>query len=401
MPNFLYTALAADNAYRRGTLVARGLKQAHQELERQHLTVITIQREHRDTWFNRDLGQSVSLQEKILITRHLQTMLAAGIALDQSLKTLAEQTTNRRVKVVLADIERRTKSGQPFHQSLRQHPKYFSALYVNLIRVGEASGKLDQTLAYLLVQQENDYRLRTKIFNASLYPAIILTALIAMVTLMLVFVIPQIETVLGSYDVELPIQTKILLWLSRGLTSFWYLIVPALILLVLGIRWIFRTTRGKQAWDGFILKLPIVRQLVQEVNQAIITRTLTATLKSGLSLDQALELTLSVTGHTAYRDSLERGVRLVRRGVPFNEILRGSPDLYPPLTTRMIEVGEKSGQLDQMLEKLAEFYETSVETKLNNLSSIIEPLLILTVGLIAGYIAISVMAPIWSFSKTV
>ncbi len=401
MPNFSYTALTATNAYRRGMLVARRLKQAHRDLERQKLTVITLQREQRETWFNRDLGQSVSLQEKIMITRHLQTMLAAGIALDQALKTLAEQTNNRRVRMVLSDVERRTKGGQPFHQSLRQHPKYFSTLYVNLIRVGEASGKLDQTLSYLLVQQENDYRLRTKIFNASLYPAIILTALIAMVTLMLVFVIPQIESVLGSYNVELPIQTKILLWLSRGLTNFWYIIAPALIFLVLGIRWIFRTARGKRAWDGFIIKLPLVRQLIQEVNQAIITRTLTATLKSGLSLDQALELTRSVTGHTDYRASLERGIRLVRRGVPFNEILRGSPNLYPPLTTRMVEVGEKSGQLDQMLEKLAEFYETSVETKLNNLSSIIEPLLILTVGLIAGYIAISVMTPIWSFSKTV
>lgn len=401
MPNFLYTALTTDNAYRRGTLVASNAKKAHQELDRQKLTVITLQREHRDSWFNRELSQSVSLQEKILITRHLQTMLAAGIALDQALKTLAEQTDNRHIRTVLSDIERRTKAGQPFHQSLRQHPKYFSNLYVNLIRVGEASGKLDQTLSYLLVQQENDYRLRTKIFNASLYPAIILTALIAMVTLMLVFVIPQIETVLNNYDVGLPLQTRILLWLSRGLTHYWYIVVPCVALILFGIRTIFRTARGRRAWDRFVLRLPVVRQLVKEVNQAIITRTLTATLKSGLSLDQALELTVSVTGHTDYRTSLERAIRLVRRGVPFNEILRGSPVLYPPLTTRMIEVGEKSGQLDPMLEKLAEFYETSVETKLNNLSSIIEPLLILTVGLIAGYVAISVMAPIWSFSKTV
>lgn len=401
MPQFSYSALDAKNTYARGSVTVGNVKQARKQLEAQGLTVITITKEKKANFFNRDLGLNVSAQDKILITRHLHTMLAAGIGLDQALKTLAEQTPQERLRAVLVDLERRVQSGQPLHQALRLHPQYFSNLYVNLVQVGEKSGKLDQTLQYLLDQQENDYRLRAKVLNASIYPSIIITALIGMVSLMLVFVIPKVESVLSSYGVGLPLQTRILLFMSRSLTHYWYYIVPAVILLILGWRRLLRSVWGKRQWDKFLLTMPVLKDLVKEVNQARIMRTMTSTLKSGVAIDQALELTLSVTDHTSYRAALERSIKLVRRGVSLGEILRGYPQLFPPITTRMIDVGEKSGQLDHMLERLASFYETSVDTKLSNLSSIIEPLLILIVGLVAGFVAVSVMTPIWSFSKTI
>lgn len=401
MALFTYSALDAKNTYSRGTVTAGNPRQARVQLEQKGLTIITITKEKKTTWLNRDLGLNVSAQDKILITRHLHTMLAAGIGLDQALKTLAEQTPQERLRAVLVDLERRVQSGQPFHQSLRQHPQYFSNLFVNLIQVGEKSGKLDQILQYLLDQQENEYRLRTKVVNASIYPSIIIMALLGMVSLMLVFVIPRVESVLSSYNVALPLQTRILLFLSRSLTHYWYYIVPVIIALILGVRRFLRSVWGKRQWDRLLLVMPMFKGLVKEINQARITRTLTTTLKSGVPIDKALELTLSITDHTSYRLALERAIKLVRRGVSLGEILRGYPQLFPPITTRMIDVGEKSGQLDHMLERLAAFYETSVDTKLTNLSSIIEPLLILLVGLTAGFVAVSVMTPIWSFSKTI
>ncbi len=401
MAQFTYSALDAKNNYSRGNLTISNLRQAREQLEKQGLTIITIIKEKKQTFFNRDLGLNVSAQDKILITRHLHTMLAAGIGLDQALKTLAEQTPQERLRAVLVDLERRVQSGQPLNQALRLHPQYFSNLYVNLVQVGEKSGKLDQTLQYLLDQQENDYRLRTKVLNASIYPSIIIMALIGMVSLMLVFVIPRVESVLSSYNVGLPLQTRILLFMSRSLTHYYYYIIPAIIALILGARRLLRSVWGKRQWDRFLLVMPMFKGLVKEINQARITRTLTTTLKSGVPIDKALELTLSITDHTSYRLALERAIKLVRRGVSLGEILRGYPQLFPPITTRMIDVGEKSGQLDHMLERLAAFYETSVDTKLTNLSSIIEPLLILLVGLTAGFVAVSVMTPIWSFSKTI
>lgn len=401
MPEFVYSALNQKDAYLRGTIAARTIRQAAKQLESQGLSVITLKREAAETWLNRELGVGLGLQEKILITRHLHTMLEAGLGLDQALRTLADQAPQARVKRILLDLHRSVQSGQPFHQALAQHPRYFNPLFVNLVKVGEASGKLDENLAYLLDQQENDYRLRTKVMNAMLYPSIILTALILMVSAMLVFVIPRIKAVLESYDVALPLQTRILVALSSALSQAWYIIFPALIALFLLFRRFISRGRGQRWWDSVLLKLAPINVLVREVNLARIMRTMASTLKSGLPIDRALELTAAVTHQTFYRATLDRAVKLIRRGAPLGDILRGSPHLFPPMTTRMIEVGEKTGKLDHMLDRLARFYEESVDTKLTNLSSIIEPLMILLIGLIVGYVAISVMTPIWSFSQTV
>ena len=401
MATFSYTALDAANTYIRNTIVARSLRQATADLEKQGLSVITVKKEQKKTWLDFELTSGITLQEKILITRHLHTMMEAGVALDESLRTIAEQSTQLRIKTILSDLQASVQKGQPLHIALAKHPKYFPTLFVSLIKVGETSGKLDETLAYLLDQQENDYRLRTKIFNALLYPSIILTALILMVSLMLVFVIPRIESVLTSYDVQLPVQTRILIWLSKALTNYWYAIIPGIALIVYGFARLLKTAWGKKTWDDFLLWLPGVQSVVKEVNLARITRTLSSTLKSGLPIDRALELTASVVNHTRYRESLERATRFVRRGVPLGEVMRGRSAYFPPLSTRMIEVGEKTGKLDHMLTRLAVFYETSVDTKLTNLSSVIEPFLILFIGLVVGYVAISVMTPIWSFSQTV
>ena len=401
MRTFSYSALQDSGTYTKGTIDASSLRKARQELEKKNLSIITIVQEKKKTWLNQELRRGLPIQERILLTRHLHTMLEAGIGLDQALKTVAEQTTNEHIKTMLLDLFQRVQKGQPFHQALANHRKYFSELYINLVRVGETSGKLDDVLAYLLVQQEKEYALQTRVVNAMLYPTIILTALFAMVSLMMVLVIPKITEVLSGYNVSLPLQTRILVGTSNILSKFWYIIFPALFALVLALRALIRRPRGKQAWDDFILALPGVNTIVREVQLARLMRALNATLKSGLSLDQALELATTVTSNSRYRQSLQRATTFVRRGVPLGEVLHGYPKNYPPIATRMIDVGEKTGKLDHMLERLATHYEIEVDTKLANLSSIIEPALILFIGLVAGFVAISVMTPIWSFSQTV
>jgi len=328
-------------------------------------------------------------------------MLEAGIALDQALKTVAEQSTQERMKRVLRDLCQRVQRGQPFHQALAQHRQYFPAIYINLVKVGETSGKLDEIMAYLLEQQEKEYAIRTKVLNAMLYPSIILSALLLMVVLMLAFVIPKVTSVLQSYKVDLPLQTKILVWASRVVTDWWFILFPAIIALVLLFRWGKKQPRGKQWWDDFILTFPGIKSVVADINLARLTRSLNATLKSGLPIDQALTLSATVATHSRYQQSFNSATAFIRRGVSLGEVLRGYPKLYPPMATRMIEVGERTGKLDHMLGRLAVYYETEVDTKLSNLSSVIEPLLILVIGLVGGYVAISIMTAIWSFSQTV
>lgn len=401
MATFSYSALDATNTLERGTMQSRSLNQAAKAVAALGLSVITVQHVRSKAWWNIDLNPGFGLTEKILFTRHLHTMMEAGVGLDQALKTLADQTQQERPKRMLLDLQRRVQSGQALNLALKQFPKDFSELYISLIRVGELSGKLDHVLQYLLVQLEREYLLRSKAINAMIYPAIILIALLAMVSLMLLFVIPNVAGVLAGYDVGLPLSTRMLLALSYGLTHFWYIIVPGVILL----GWLFKKfinrPRGKRWWDNFILRLPGLGGVIQEFHLARLTRTLSSTLLSGIPLDQALQLSSSVTTHIFFRESLLRSVDFIRRGVTLNEVLRGYPKLYPPLVTRMVEVGEKTGTLDHMLERLAAAYETSVENKLTNLSSIIEPVLILLIGAVVAFVAVSVMLPIWSFSKTI
>ncbi len=401
MATFSYSALDVNNALERGTVQARSQNQAIKAITALGLSVITTQRVRSKAWWNVDLTQGFGLPEKILFTRHLHTMMEAGVALDQALKTLADQTPQERPKQMLLDLQRRVQGGQAFNLALKQYPKDFSELYISLIRVGEMSGKFDTILKYLLVQHEREFMLRTKATNAMIYPVIILIALIAMVTLMLLFVIPNVAGVLAGYNVGLPLSTRMLLFLSNAMTRFWYIIFPVAIFLVWVFRKFIQRPVGKRWWDSFVLRLPGIGIVIREFHLARLTRTLSSTLLSGISLDQALLLASSTTTHTLYRESLVRAVDFIRRGVSVNEVLTGYPKLYPPLVTRMVEVGEKTGKLDHMLERLATAYEVSVENKLTNLSSIIEPLLILIIGGVVAFVAVSVMIPIWSFSKTV
>lgn len=401
MATFSYSALDTDNVLERGTVQARSQHRAVKAIAALGLSVITVQRVKSKTWWNIELTSSFGLPEKILFTRHLHTMMEAGVGLDQALKTLADQTPQEKPKKMMLDLQRRVQGGQAFHLALKQYPKEFSELYISLIRVGEVSGKFDTVLKYLLVQHEREFLLRTKTVNAMIYPSIILTALIAMVSLMLLFVIPNVTGVLKGYNVALPISTRILLALSFAFTHFWYIIFPGAIALMWLFRKFIRRPRGKRWWDTALLRLPAIGEVVREFHLARLTRTLSSTLLSGIALDQALQLASTTTTHTLYRESLLRSVDFIRRGVSIHEVLQGYPKLYPPLVTRMVEVGEKTGKLDQMLERLASAYEVSVENKLTNLSSVVEPILILVIGGVVAFVAVSVMLPIWSFSKTV
>ncbi len=401
MAGFTYTALNNQNAYNRGRVEARSSKAAVATLEQQGLLVINIKRDENRRWQLDQIMSGVSAQEKIFLTRNMHTMLEAGISVDQAITTTAEQVTNPAFRSALIDIAQKLRSGQTLHGSLATYPKYFSPFFTNMIKVGESSGKLDEALSHLLIQQEQDETLKTKARSAMIYPLIILCALILMVSLMLVFVIPKVAGILDSFHVQLPLATRVLLFISHSVTHYGWFILPGLIILVYFIIRYLKTTKGKWRWDGFILRLPRIGKVVQEYNLALFTRSLSALLQSGVSLDQALALSSSVVPNVRFAETAKKNISLIQKGVPLNEILKGNTKLYPPLTIRMVEVGEKTGKLTHMLERLAAFYESNVQTSLTNLSAVIEPFLLLTIGLSVGFVAIAVITPIWKFSATV
>ncbi|PIS04928.1 MAG: hypothetical protein COT81_03865 [Candidatus Buchananbacteria bacterium CG10_big_fil_rev_8_21_14_0_10_42_9] len=403
MAQFSYTAVDQANSTVRGHIQARSPKRASATLEQEGFLVVNLKKERNVKFekINHSINRVTRL-DKIFFTRHLYTLLESGIALDEAVKITAEQTDNYKFKDILLDIHKNVRSGQTLNIALRNHERYFSPFFINLVMVGEQSGKLDEVLLHLLEQQEKDYELITKVRGAMIYPSVIIAAALAIVGLMLTFVVPKIAEILTDYSVELPLATRFLIGLSEFLTNYGIVAVPLFLLLAFGSFkvWISKP-RGRMQWDLVKLKLPVLKKIVTEFNLARISRAMGSLLKSGVSVDQAILMTASVTYNTHYKQSLEASVDLVRKGIPLTEILSGYPKLYPPILIRMLEVGEKTGKVDRMYEKLAIFYETSVTNTLNNLSVVIEPLLLLFIGGVVGFIAVAVLTPIWKFVETI
>lgn len=234
-----------------------------------------------------------------------------------------------------------------------------------------------------------------------IYPSIILGALLVMIGVMIVFVIPNVTAMLLEYKVELPITTKILIFISNLFIKYGIIVVPILILLFFIVRRLVKTPKGQWLWDGILLRLPRFKRIVIEFNLARFARAMSSLLKSGIATDQALELSATVVDNTHYKKSILASVGFIQKGISLSEVLSGYPRLYPPVASRMIEVGERSGRLDHMLGRLANFYEKSVTSTLGNISSVIEPLLLLSIGLMVGFVAISILSPIWKFSSTI
>ena len=402
MSIFFYTALDKKDSFAKGKVEAKNVKKAKAILEGEGFLLINISEENKSRWQKiNNLFNSVTLLDRIFFTRHLYTMLESGIALDQAVKITSEQVTNDKFKIVLEDIHQGLQKGQEFNYCLAQHKTYFSNFFISLVRVGEKSGKLDEVLSYLLEQQESDYELVTKTRSALIYPSIIVSALVVMVVFMMIFVIPKVTGILDEYDVELPLATRILIGLSDFLINYGLFLVPVIILLIILIKKQIKTPKGKWRWDTLILKIPRINKIIMEFNLSRLTRSSSALLKSGVSIDKAIELAADVSNNSHYKKSLKDGIHFVQRGIPLAEVLKGSPKLYPPITTRMIEIGEKSGKLDHMLNRLAVFYQKSVTNTVTNLTSVIEPVLLLLIGLSVAFVAISILTPIWKFSETV
>ena len=402
MKTFHYAALNKANTYVKGKVQAPSLKQAAAKLKADGLQVVSLKEERVKHFGKFDrLFASVSRLDKIFFTSHLYTLLESGVALDQALRATAEQTNNLLFREILLDIHAHVQRGQALNVALAKHAEQFSNFYVNLVRVGEKTGKLADVLSYLLEQQEKDYELLVKARGAMIYPSIILSALCAMVVFMMVFVIPKITGLLLDYKVKLPLATRVLIAVSGFLIHWGVFLLLALLVAGWFARQWFKTPPGKWFWDGLLFRVPRLKRIIIEFNLARFARAMSSLLKSGVPIDQALELAASVSSNSRYQKSIRDGIGFIQKGIPLTEVLKGYPALYPPVASRMIEVGERTGRLDHMLDRLATFYEKSVTATLGNISSIIEPVLLLTIGLAVGFVAIAILTPIWKFSETI
>lgn len=403
MAEYLYKARDLAGNTKTGEITAESEAGAA-ELLAEHKLILT--RISAKTESALDLSRLMSLlnrihtKDRVMFTRQLGTMVKSGLPIVQSLHVLAEQTTNQKFQQIIADLAASIEGGSSFSTALAKYPKVFDRVFVNLVRAGEASGKLDETLERLATQQEKSYKLAGKIRGALLYPGFVMVALVGATVLMLVVVIPPLKTIFSDAGAQLPLATRVLIALSDALIKFWYLFLVGAVGLVAAVRWYLGTGGGGAGWDRLKLKLPIFGGLFQEIYISRLTRTLATLVGSGVSILEALEIVADSVGNSVYAKALREAAKQVEGGTPLSEPLKANP-AFPPLVPQMVSVGEQTGKMDQVLTKLADFYEDEVDSLTKNISTLIEPIVIVVMGVAVGGLLVAILMPIYNLGTVI
>jgi general secretion pathway protein F len=345
-------------------------------------------------------GSRVSGQDLAIATRQLATLIGAGITLVDALTALVDQIEQPRLKRIIGIVRQKVNEGSSLADALGEHPKVFTTLYVNMIRAGESSGALDVVLVRLADFTEAQAALRNKIMGAMLYPAIMLLVGVGIVGILFIVVIPKVTTIFADMNVTLPWTTQILITTSTFARDYWYLMLAAIPLFVWAMRRYLKTTRGRAWWDRTKLNAPIFGELVRMLSLARFAKTLATLLSSGVPLLTALDIVKNIVNNSILSKVIEDARDAIREGESIAAPLKRSGQ-FPPLVHHMIAIGEKSGQLEEMLQNVARSYDAQVEVRVSALTSLLEPIMIVGMGVGVAFIVFSILMPIMQLNTFV
>lgn len=345
--------------------------------------------------------RKVPVKEKIFFVQHLRVMLKAGVSLAEVLKTLSLQTENKYFKEILVNITQGVEKGEPLSSQLAKYNRVFDTLFINMIKAGEVSGQLENILNRIYIQMKKDYDLNSKVKGAMIYPAVVVFAMVAIGSLMIVFVIPKITAIFKEAEITLPMATRVLMAVSDFVIQNYLIVIIASTALIYSFFKLISTNRGKYILHSALLRLPIIAPIIKKINLARFSRTFSSLLKTDIPITQTLNITANVLGNVLYKEQVLKASRNVTKGISLGELLKKKDFLFPPVVTQMILVGEQTGSLDNVLEELAEFYENEIDQIMKNLPSIIEPALILILGLAVAGMAIAVIMPMYSLTQAI
>jgi type IV pilus assembly protein PilC len=398
---FVYTATTTSGKTIHGQTEAPDRASVVESLHKQGLKPIVVK--VSTTKVAHSKGKKVKLKELVIFTRQLSTMISAGVPLTRSLATMQTQTESKHFKAVIAEVTHDIEGGAPLGDSLAKHPKVFSEVYINMVRAGEAGGILDEILKRLAEQVEQDASMRKKIKSASMYPMVIFAITIVAFFGIMLFVIPQIAKILtdlGGPDAELPVYTEFMINISKFMQQNAVLVFGGIGLALYLLRRYIRTPGGKYKFHAFLLRVPILKGIIIKIAIARFARTFASLMSAGVTVLNALQVTGGAIGNKVIEKELIEAAKEVKNGKQLSEPISRSKN-FPPIVSQMLAIGEETGQIDVILVKVADFYEEEVETVIDGLSSIIEPLMIVVLGGLVGIIAASVMGPIASLSKNI
>lgn len=403
MATFSYTALNSAGKTIKGSLDSVSEESAKAHLRSQNLRPLVVKSSANKQNFISSLTSSkVKTRDMVIFTRQLATMIGAGVPLVRSLATLQNQTESGAFKKHLVEVSHDIEGGMQFADALEKHPNVFSPIYVNMVRAGEAGGILDEILKKLALQQEKDAKIKQKFKSAMTYPVILLTITSTVFIGLMTLVVPKIGKIVSdlSNGAQLPPLTRGMLAISNVMTTYWYLLIGGIVGGVFLLTRYTKTPAGRRKKDMFLMKVPVLKVVITKVAVARFSRIFACMMGSGVSVLESLSITAKAIGNSVLEDELMSASKAVANGSQVSEPLANSK-VFPPIVSQMLAVGEETGKIDEVLIKVAEFYEDEVDATVESLSSILEPIMIVFMGAMVGLIAAAVIGPISNLSNQI
>ncbi len=399
MAKFQWEATTRAGEKRKGAMEAESAEIVENRLRGDGLTIQRVKKEPKQITIT--IGSGVSPKDLQIFTRQLATMIDAGLPLVQCLDILASQTPNKIFGKILTQVKQSVEQGATFSDSLKKHPRVFDDLYVNLVAAGEVGGILDTILNRLAIYIEKNVKLKGQIKSAMFYPVGILVVAIGVIAVMLIKVIPTFEDMYKNMgNAQLPAATRFVISISHGFLNRWYLYVGSLVGLITAVTMMRRTERGKEVFDRFMLRIPIIGPTLRKIVVARFTRTLGTLLSSGVPILDALDICARTSGNKVVQNGIMRAREKISEGHDMAGPLAESK-VFPSMVVQMIGVGEQTGAMDQMLGKIADFYEEEVDAAVSALTSLIEPVMMAFLGVVVGGLIIAMYLPIFNLAGNI
>lgn len=404
MPVFVWEGKLPDGGIKKGEMEASSEEAVRNVLQSQRITPIKIKKKG-ESIFNKELNISflqpkVTIDDLVVFTRQFATMIDAGLPIVQGLDILAQQQPNPTFKKVLLEVKADVEGGSTFADALKKHPKIFDSLFVSLVAAGEVGGVLDTVLNRLASQMEKAKEVREKVKKALRYPTIVIVVAVVVVAAMMKFVIPTFAKMFEDMGGQLPLPTRIAINMSNWFSHNFLLLTGILIAIYVAYKYIAGTDKGRKAIDAMLLKMPAFGDLIKKQAVARFTRTLGTILSSGVPIVDGLEIVAASSGNKIIEEEILKVRDAITEGKNMTEPLKDSK-VFPPLVVQMIEVGEQTGALDTMLNKIADFYESEVDSAVEGITAMIEPLIVVFLGVVVGGLLIAMYLPIFKLGQTV
>jgi len=397
---YKYVALTRDGFKVNGSVDSTSENEVLRMIKSNGYLPVSIERDIESEAKFEILTKKVKKKDLAVFCRQFYTMLDAGINIVNSLDILSAQTENKTLKKAISNVAENVQKGVTLSEAMKMHPKVFPTILINMVEAGEVSGNLDTILERMAVHFEKENKTENKVRSSMVYPIVLMVVSVAVVIFMLIFILPTFVGMFEGSDTPLPLPTRILIGLSELLQSYWYIFIGIVALLVFGITSYINSENGRRLYDGIKLKLPIIKGTTVKIVTSRFTRTLSTLMSSGIPLLRSMEVVSKVVNNKVVEDKLISGIEDIRRGVPLSRMIKDI-EIFPPMVDSMVKIGEESGALDDILLKTADFYDEEVDVALTRLTSMLEPLMIVFMALIIGFIVIAMYLPMFEVINTI